>query len=152
MIPAKENTVNSPQRYDLERFVNAQAGIYDTVLEELRAGQKKSHWMWFVFPQLRGLGSSPTARKYAISGREEAEAYLGHSILGGRLAECTRLVVDIDGSSIEQIFGFPDYLKFRSCMTLFEEIARGDSIFVTALEKFYDGSRDEKTLELLAGD
>lgn len=152
MIPEQEKTVNSPQPFDLSRFVNAQAGIYETVVEELRAGQKRSHWMWFVFPQLRGLGSSPVARKYAISGREEAEAYLGHPILGGRLAECSRLVVDIDGARIEQIFGFPDYLKFRSCMTLFGEIARGESIFDTALEKFYGGARDEKTLELLAAD
>jgi len=146
----KQNSVSHSHNFNLQRFVNAQTYIYEKVVGELRAGQKKSHWMWFVFPQLRGLGSSPIALRYAISGREEAEAYLEHSTLGERLAECSRLVVEIDGASIEQIFGFPDYWKFRSCMTLFGEINSIDNIFNAALEKFYDGSRDEKTLEILA--
>jgi uncharacterized protein (DUF1810 family) len=100
--------------FDLQRFLTAQEGPYAQVLGELRAGQKRSHWMWFIFPQIRGLGRSATAERFAISGRDEAEAYLEHPVLGARLRECTRLVNAVEGRSAEEIFGFPDYLKFRS--------------------------------------
>jgi uncharacterized protein (DUF1810 family) len=146
----KESSISHSRNFELLRFVSAQNHVYENVVGELRAGQKKTHWMWFVFPQLLGLGKSPMAYKYAISGREEADAYLEHPTLGGRLIECSRLVVQIDGVSIQQVFGHPDYWKFRSCMTLFEEIDRVDSIFNAALDKFFDGERDEKTLEILA--
>jgi uncharacterized protein (DUF1810 family) len=147
----KDHSVIHSDRFNLQRFVDAQSEIYESAVRELRAGQKRSHWMWFVFPQLLGLGRSPMAVKYAISGLEEAEAYLKHSLLGERLVECSRLIVDIDGVIIEQILGFPDCWKFRSCMTLFAEADCADSIFDEAIKKFYDGVRDEKTLELLAG-
>ena len=146
----KGGSIRDLPDFALVRFISAQNDVYEKILEELRAGQKRSHWMWFVFPQLHGLGESPMARKFSISGLEEAEAYIEHPILGCRLHECSRLVVQIDGASIQQIFGFPDYWKFRSCMTLFGEVHRADKIFNAALEKFFDGERDEKTLKLLA--
>lgn len=133
---------------DLERFVEAQAPVYDNVCAELRNGRKQGHWMWFIFPQLRGLGSSPTAAKFGISSRQEAEAYLNHAILGPRLRECTRLVNLIEGRSIEQIFGYPDDLKFRSSMTLFRSTAEDDRIFNYALEKYFEGEPDPLTLKL----
>jgi uncharacterized protein (DUF1810 family) len=105
-------------QYDLRRFVEAQAGVYEQVCAELRAGRKRSHWMWFVFPQIRGLGSSPMAVKYAISGLEEARAYLAHDVLGLRLRECAAIVVGVEGRTVEEIFGYPDDLKFHSSMTI----------------------------------
>jgi len=123
--------------YDLERFFKAQDPVFDQVLAELRAGRKQSHWMWFVFPQLKGLGHSAMAIRYAISSQDEAEAYLQHPILGPRLRECTRLVNLIEGRSIEQIFGYPDYLKFRSCMTLFAQAVSDNQLFVSALQKYF---------------
>ena len=105
--------------YDLRRFVDAQRAVYETVYRELCQGRKQSHWMWFIFPQIQGLGHSATAQKFAISSREEAEAYLAHPILGPRLRECTRIVADLEGKSVEDIFGYPDDMKFRSSMTLF---------------------------------
>ncbi len=105
--------------HDLQRFVDAQNPVFDQVLSELQAGHKRSHWMWFIFPQIRGLGASPMANRYAISSIAEARAYLGHPILGPRLRECTRLVTEIEGRTIAEIFGYPDDLKFRSSMTLF---------------------------------
>ena len=135
--------------YDLQRFVDAQAGVYEQVTKELAAGAKRSHWMWFVFPQLRGLGFSPTAKKYGISGLEEAEAYLSHRLLGVRLRECTELVLGIDGRSVHQIFAYPDDLKFHSSMTLFARVARDDTCFNGALAKFFSSERDGRTLELL---
>src|SRR5580692_7930091 len=110
-------------RFDLERFVKAQAGVYEQACAELRAGRKRSHWMWFVFPQIRGLGSSEMAMRYAISGREEAWAYLDHPVLGLRLQECAGIVVELEGRTVEEIFGYPDDLKFHSSMTLFSEAA-----------------------------
>ena len=136
--------------YNLERFVDAQNPVFEDVLSELRAGRKESHWMWFVFPQLVGLGNSQTARHYAISRLAEAEAYLQHAILGARLRECTALVVSVDGKSAEEIFGFPDFLKFRSCMTLFARAAPDDKLFVGALEEFFDGEPDSVTVQRLA--
>ena len=110
--------------FDLQRFVDAQDRIYDTVVDELTAARKRSHWMWFIFPQLRGLGSSPTAVRFAISSVDEARAYLAHELLGPRLRECARLVARIDGRSAEEIFGWPDDMKLRSSMTLFAQAGR----------------------------
>jgi uncharacterized protein (DUF1810 family) len=135
--------------FDLARFVDAQAGIYDTVLAELRAGRKRSHWMWFVFPQLRGLGSSPTAVRFGIAGLAEAQAYLDHPVLGPRLRECTALVNALAGASMEDVFGWPDYLKLRSSMTLFAHSTEDNDDFTAVLETFYGGEQDAKTLELL---
>jgi uncharacterized protein (DUF1810 family) len=133
----------------LERFVQAQEPVIEHVRAELRAARKTSHWMWFVFPQLEGLGHSPMARRFAIASREEAEAYLAHPILGARLRECTRLVNAIEGRGIEEIFGYPDYLKFRSSMTLFAQAAGDDRIFTDALRKYFAGEYDPLTLEKL---
>ena len=131
---------------DLQRFIDAQWPLYDRVLAELRAGQKRTHWMWFVFPQIEGLGHSAMAQKYAIASREEAAAYLGHPLLGGRLEECTALVNAIAGKSVHAIFGAPDDMKFGSSMTLFAKVAKGHSLFHEAVEKYFDGRFDEATL------
>ena len=125
--------------YDLQRFVTAQDPVFEQVRTELRAGRKRTHWMWFVFPQLQGLGHSPMAQKYAISSLEEAAAYLAHPTLGARLRECTDLVNHIKDRSIEQIFGYPDDLKFRSCMTLFADATPDNQVFKDALKKYYPG-------------
>jgi uncharacterized protein (DUF1810 family) len=135
--------------YDLERFVEAQSRVYDTVRAELRQGSKRSHWMWFIFPQIRGLGSSATAIHFAIASREEAAAYLRHPVLGLRLVECTRLVLGVKGRTSEQIFGEVDSLKFRSSMTLFAEVTLKEMVFREALEKYFDGEADALTLEIL---
>lgn len=145
--------MNAPpelDRFNLNRFVDAQARCYDGVLEELRRGRKTSHWMWFVFPQLAGLGHSVTARTYAIASLDEAKAYLAHAVLGTRLRECTAIVNSIDGRSLRQIFGTPDDLKFRSSMTLFALAAADHLVFQTALDKYCDGAGDPLTLERLA--
>ena len=142
--------VNQPDPFDLQRFVDAQARVYDTVLGELRDGRKRSHWMWFVFPQLRGLGSSPTAVRFSISSIDEARAYLAHGLLGPRLRECTGLVATIDGRSAEEIFGWPDDMKLRSSMTLFARAADDNAAFVAVLEKFYGGEEDSATLARLS--
>lgn len=136
--------------YDLDRFLNAQAGIFDTVVSELRAGRKRSHWMWFIFPQIAGLGHSAMAEKYAITSLGEALAYLGHPILGRRLRECTQLVLDIKGHSIEEIFGYPDDLKFRSSMTLFMKADDEGGLFKSAIDKYFGCKPDQRTLDLLA--
>lgn len=137
---------------NLGRFVEAQDQRYETVLEELRRGEKLGHWMWYVFPQIQGLGASATSRRFAISSQEEARAYSEHPILGPRLRECTQVVVDVEGRSAEEIFGYPDYLKFRSCMTLFEEASTDSLIFRKALLKYFQGERDPRTLQILKGD
>ncbi|HEX3809902.1 MAG TPA: DUF1810 domain-containing protein [Rhizomicrobium sp.] len=134
--------------FDLARFVKAQDPVYGRVVQELRAGKKQTHWMWFIFPQIAGLGSSFMAQRFAISGLEEARAYLAHPLLGGRLRECTGLVLAVEGRTIHEIFGSPDDVKFRSCMTLFEE-AESETAFKSALEKFFGGVQDEMTLQLL---
>jgi uncharacterized protein (DUF1810 family) len=138
---------NPDDVYNLSRFVEAQDRVYAKVLEELRRGRKTSHWMWFVFPQVRGLGRSEMATRYAMSGRAEAEAYLRHPVLSARLEECTRLVNGIDDSA-SAIFGFPDDLKFRSSMTLFASVA-GGGVFREALDKFFGGEEDAQTVALL---
>jgi len=135
--------------FDLQRFVDAQEPIYGTVIEELTAGRKRTHWMWFVFPQLRGLGSSPTAMRFAISSIDEARAYLDHELLGPRLRECAGLVRGIDGRTAEEIFGWPDDMKLRSSMTLFARAADDNADFVAVLEKFYGGEEDPATLARL---
>jgi uncharacterized protein (DUF1810 family) len=136
-------------RFDLNRFVKAQDGVYAQVLAELRAGRKESHWMWFIFPQIEGLGTSPMAQRFAISGREEAVAYLAHPVLGPRLHECTKLVIGAADRSIESILGHPDDIKFRSSMTLFAKTAADNADFVTAVDKFYGGAFDPLTFERL---
>jgi uncharacterized protein (DUF1810 family) len=136
-------------RFDLDRFLNAQAGVYPQVLVELRAGQKHSHWIWFVFPQMKGLGSSSHAHFYGIGSLEEAAAYWRHPVLGPRLEECTRLVNEVEKRPIEQILGYPDDLKFRSSMTLFARAAPEAAAFTQALEKYFAGQPDSMTLELL---
>jgi uncharacterized protein (DUF1810 family) len=135
--------------YHLERFVLAQDRVYEQVLAELRGGMKTSHWMWFIFPQIRGLGRSPVSIEYAIFGREEAQGYLQHPILGARLKECTRLVLNVERRSVEEIFGSPDDMKFRSCMTLFAQVSPDDDIFQRALKKYFDGVPDPLTLNRL---
>jgi uncharacterized protein (DUF1810 family) len=136
--------------HELQRFVEAQAPVIDQVKRELRSGRKRSHWMWFVFPQLEGLGSSETAQRYAISSRAEAEAYVTHPILGPRLRECTAIVNGLEGRSAHEIFGSPDDLKFRSSMTLFDAVADDSTPFRTALQRYYDDP-DEQTLRFLSG-
>jgi uncharacterized protein (DUF1810 family) len=134
---------------DLRRFLDAQNPVYDQVLTELRNGQKESHWIWFIFPQLRGLGHSPMATAFGIASRQEAEDYLAHPVLGQRLRECTNLVNLVEGRSIDQIFGYPDNLKFRSSMTLFAQIALDNKVFKDALQKHFAGQPDRLTLERL---
>ena len=135
--------------FDLERFVSAQELVYSTVVSELRNGRKANHWMWFIFPQIDGLGSSPTARHYAIRSLDEAGAYLAHPVLGSRLIECTGLVNNVEGKSLRQIFGSPDDMKFHSSVTLFSLIEPRDSAFERALSKYFDGELDERTIAIL---
>ena len=136
--------------YDLARFVDAQAADYARALSELRAGEKRSHWMWYVFPQLDGLGHSAMSRRYSIKSAAEARAYLEHPVLGPRLRECFTVVNDIVGRSANQIFGSPDDLKLRSCATLFESVSNED-VFSQVIEKYFEGERDQNTLALLRG-
>lgn len=135
--------------YDLQRFVNAQEPVYDEIVEELRQGRKRSHWMWFIFPQIRGLGASEMSKRFAISSLAEAEAYLTHPLLGARLRECTELVMQHSDRSIEAILGPVDSLKFRSSMTLYAQITTADDVFATALEMIYGGEADALTLRQL---
>ncbi|MBK5334157.1 MAG: DUF1810 domain-containing protein [Ilumatobacteraceae bacterium] len=140
--------------FDLERFISAQDLVYSTIVGELRNGMKASHWMWFVFPQIDGLGSSQTARHYAIRSLDEADSYLAHPVLGSRLIECTELVNNVEGKSLRQIFGSPDDMKFHSSVTLFSLIERRRSVFEQALDKYFDGELDERTMAIVgpAGD
>ena len=138
--------------YGLERFVQAQQGVYEQVCAELRAGRKRTHWMWFIFPQIKGLGSSEMATQYAISSLEEAKAYLEHPMLGDRLRECAGIVVGLEGRTAEEIFGYPDDLKFHSSMTLFAkaaEISEEDLVFSQALDKYFGGREDAGTVQRL---
>ena len=135
-------------RFGLNRFVEAQEGVYEQACAELRLGRKRSHWMWFVFPQIRGLGSSPMAVRYAISGVEEARAYLEHPVLGTRLRECAGIVCGVEGKTVEEIFGYPDDLKFHSSMTLFAKASEGEAgVFGETVEKYFGGEMDRGTLE-----
>ena len=136
--------------YHLHRFLDAQDHIYDAVLGELRAGRKSSHWMWFIFPQVTGLGRSGTAQKFAINSLEESKAYLQHPILSPRLRECTQLALKVEGRSAERIFGYPDNLKLRSCLTLFMTATTDNKVFKDALLKYFEGKPDTLTLDILA--
>ncbi len=141
--------MNPGDPYDLKRFLSAQEGVYERALTELKCGQKRTHWMWFIFPQIDGLGYSPTAKRYSIKSIEEARQYLNHPVLGKRLLECTEAVVALRGGSVSEIFGYPDDLKFKSSMTLFEKIAGSGSVFSFALDRYCHGERDAATLRLL---
>ena len=149
VMPLLKSDQSFPDPYNLERFVQAQVPIYNRVLAELSAGMKTSHWMWFIFPQIRGLGHTAISVEYSISSREEARAYLLHPVLGPRLKECTGLVLRVEGRSIEEIFGSPDNMKFRSSMTLFAQFSPDDDIFERALKKYFGGAPDRLTLERL---
>lgn len=138
--------------FQLHRFINAQERDYRSVIEELRSGGKRGHWMWYIFPQIKGLGESAMSYKYAISSQEEARAYSEHTVLGVRLRECTQLVMDVDNRTAEQIFSYPDNLKFRSCMTLFGHSATDPDIFRSALLRYFDGRPDRLTLGILGAE
>ena len=135
--------------YDLERFVAAQDPVWDRVRAELARGRKASHWMWFAFPQLAGLGSSSTARAYAVSGLDEAQAYLAHPVLGPRLREAAELAAAVEAGTASEVFGYPDDLKLRSSMTLFARAAPQDPVFTAVLDRYFGGDPDPRTLELL---
>ena len=132
--------------YELERFVEAQDGVYGRACAELRSGRKRSHWMWFIFLQIQGLGSSPMAVRFAIRSLAEARAYLAHPVLGPRLREATRIVLGVSGRSIGEIFGYPDDLKFHSSMTLFAKAGQGGGVFEEALGKYFGGEMDAETM------
>ena len=134
---------------DLQIFVQAQEDIYEQALAELKNGSKESHWMWFVFPQIAGLGNSEMARKYAIPNMADAKAYLSHDLLGSRLRECTEAVLAVEGRTAHEILGSPDDMKLKSCMTLFEVADGPDSVFSSILEKYFEGQRDERSLMIL---
>ena len=136
--------------YDLDRFLLAQQGVYEGVLAELRRGRKPGHWMWFIFPQVAGLGYSEMSRRFAIASLAEARAYLDHAVLGARLRESARLVLDIRGATAEEIFGSIDAMKLRSCMTLFHRARSDEPVFAQVLARFYDSAADETTDTLLA--
>lgn len=140
--------LDSHDPFNLARFVSAQEGVYDSVLAELNNGRKRSHWMWYIFPQLKGLGKSTTSKYYAIKNREEALAYLNHPILGSRLIECANTVLAMKGRTASEIFGYPDDLKLKSSMTLFSSVA-SNPVFVRLLDKYFQGERDDRTLQLL---
>jgi uncharacterized protein (DUF1810 family) len=142
--------VNAVDPFDLERFVKAQDPLYARIAAELRAAVKKSHWMWFVFPQIAGLGHSFMAQRFAIVSLDEAKAYLRHPALGARLRECADLVLHVNGKSARDIFGSPDDLKFCSCMTLFAHAAPDETLFRAALEKYFHGEEDSATVEKIA--
>ena len=137
--------------FGLDRFVEAQDAVFDAVLAELRAGRKRSHWMWFIFPQIAGLGFSATADFFAIKSLAEAEAYLAHFLLGPRLRQCVKIVNELDGRTLMEIFGDPDRMKFRSCISLFARVAPDEAIFTRALQKYCRGEEDPMTLAALSG-
>jgi len=139
----------SDDPFDLQRFVAAQAPVYERVRTELKNGRKQSHWMWFIFPQIAGLGHSAMAQRYAISSLREAEAYLKHPVLGSRLRECVRLVLQVEGKSAYEILGSPDDMKFHSCVTLFGRADPQEVLFLDALEKYFGGAEDQATVARL---
>lgn len=138
--------------FNLARFVAAQQGVYERIVDELRSGRKKSHWMWYIFPQIDGLGRSETARHYAIKSFDEARAYLAHPLLGVRLVECCETILAVRDKSASEIFGFPDDMKLKSCLTLFAAAAEGSSVFSRVLDKYFDGKPDRRTIDLLGCD
>ena len=138
--------------HNLQRFMSAQESVIDIVIQELKTGDKQTHWMWFVFPQIQGLGRSEIAKHYGISSTEEALAYLSHPVLGTRLKQCVGILADLSDRSAEQVFGSTDAMKFRSSMSLFALVSSGENIFEEVLRKYYDGSPDQKTLDILHRD
>lgn len=136
----------------MQRFIEAQQRDYENALAEIKSGRKRSHWMWYIFPQIHGLGFSETSRFYAIKNSQEASAYLHHPLLGKRLIEVSNALLDLDTDDAQSVFGSPDDLKLRSSMTLFASLTKTDSIFQSVLNKFFHGKKDEKTLEILAGE
>ncbi|MEC5029353.1 MAG: DUF1810 domain-containing protein [Oscillatoria sp. PMC 1051.18] len=147
MIP-QNHTTSDDDQFNLNRFLKAQARVYDTVITELRNGRKRTHWMWYIFPQIDGLAQSATSKHYAIKSIQEAEAYLNHPLLGTRLLECTETVLAIEGRTISEIFGYPDDLKMKSSMTLFASITSPNSVFLRVLGKYFQGEKDLQTLQL----
>lgn len=148
----KDDTVGSSDPFNLARFTEAQDGIYGSVLAELRAGRKRSHWIWYIFPQMYGLGFSSTSKYYAIRSIEEARAYLDHPVLGQRLRECSEIVLGVEGRSASEIFGYPDDMKLHSSMTLFAYVAADPfSVFARVLDQYFHGRQDSKTLSLIDG-
>jgi uncharacterized protein (DUF1810 family) len=148
-MPAANASGGTDDPYNLRRFVQAQEGDYEQALAEIRSGRKRTHWMWYIFPQFDGLGFSSTSERYSIKSAAEAEAYLSHPILGPRLAECAEAVLGVDGRSVFDIFGSPDDVKLRSCATLFGCVSPAGSVFERLLHKYFQGRRDNKTLRLL---
>jgi uncharacterized protein (DUF1810 family) len=145
-----DDSIGRNDPFDLGRFTTAQGKIYGTALAELKSGGKRSHWMWFIFPQIDGLGFSPTAKRYAIKSIEEAGAYLSHPVLGPRLVECAEVVLAVEGRSVTAIFGYPDDMKLKSSMTLFASVTEDPrSVFVRVLEKYFRGEQDGATLRLI---
>jgi len=142
-------TADFDDPFDLSRFVRAQDGVYDEVLAELRRGRKRSHWMWYIFPQLEGLGHSATSKRFAIKSQEEARRYLQHPVLGNRLKDCAETLLAAEGRSASEIFGFPDDMKLKSSMTLFASVSEPGSVFVRILDKYFHAERDGKTIALL---
>jgi len=140
----------SQDPYQLQRFIDAQEPVQFRVRAELRAGRKRSHWMWFIFPQMRGLGRSETAQRYGIGSLDEARAYLAHPVLGARLRECCELVYAVQGRTATEIFGVPDDMKFRSSLTLFGRVAQQEEVFAACLRKYFAGVEDPATLALIA--
>jgi len=150
-MPNPNETVAPHDPHDLSRFVQAQEDCYDQALAEIRTGHKRSHWMWFIFPQFDGLGVSAMSRLYAIKSLAEAKAYLSHPTLGPHLLACCEAVLQVQGRSARQIFGSPDDMKLRSCATLFERVAPPGSVFSRLLDRYYEGQRDDATLRMLGG-
>jgi uncharacterized protein (DUF1810 family) len=148
-MPQPSDRRDSDDPYDLSRFVEAQAGVYEQALAEVRAGRKRTHWMWFIFPQFAGLGFSATSQHYAIKSADEARAYLAHPTLGPRLIECAEAAIAVADRTAHEIFGSPDDLKLQSCSTLFDAVSPPDNVFAKLLEKYYSAVRDAKTLRLL---
>jgi uncharacterized protein (DUF1810 family) len=148
-MPASTPVTVTSDPFDLERFVTAQAGVYERALGELQAGQKRSHWMWYIFPQVAGLGFSSMAQRYAIQSREEAQCFLNHPLLGARIAECAQALLSLNGRTAGQILGSPDDLKLRSSMTLFARVGPPGSVFRRVLDKYFNGEEDPKTVEFL---
>ncbi len=147
-MPDEDLKTNPNDPYDLKRFLSAQDGVYDRALAELRDGLKQSHWMWFIFPQIDGLGFSSTTRFYAVKSLEEARQYLAHPVLGARLRECVEAILAVRGRSASDIFGYPDVMKLQSSLTLFSRVAGPGSVFERALDKYYEGKQDPKTLQI----
>jgi uncharacterized protein (DUF1810 family) len=143
------SSIDHDDPFNLSRFIDAQEGIYNRVLAELKNGEKRTHWMWFIFPQIDGLGFSSTSKYYAIKSMEEARQYLNHPVLGRRLMQCAETVLAVEGRSASEIFGYPDDMKLKSCMTLFASVSDTTSVFDGALDKYFHGERDVRTLQLL---